>query len=517
MDKAECLMNSRPDSALMLLESLSFSDLIHQEDIAFYALLYTQALDKNHLTPTNDSLISIATRFYNSQNNPLRQVLSNYYQGRVRYNAKNNQSAIVSFFKAKEIAETNGFDFWVGMCSRGISDIYNGTFNAAEELHYAKEEYNYIKKSHRQPYLNYAIYDLGRALRNNGLFDESLDLAIQLQDSAITYQDPFLYYLASQLKAYDLSDIGEYRDSYQLLSEICTSGYAETNDTLYLCHNLFEMGRIDEAENMLRITSNYNLPFKSQIRYRIAKTFFNYPEALKEAEFIDSLTNTDFKSAISHNLTTSISEYYNLQKKLDEAEIESSRIMICAIIITSFLVICVLILIGWYIYTRQNRKISDKVLLANQLQDDLSKSRKDNTKSASIIKFLMATKYELLEELCSIVLRNNDTKVAKRKIADTVTKIIDDFSIRSDKIVDLEQNIDKLHNNLMADLKSDLPNLKEMDYRLFLFSVLGLSNATISLFLKEEKIDAVYNRKRRLKDKLKQLEETKSERYMAYF
>lgn len=156
-------------------------------------------------------------------------------------------------------------------------------------------------------------------------------------------------------------------------------------------------------------------------------------------------------------------------------------------------------------------------MLANQLQDELSESKQDNKNSNDIIKSLMSTKYELLEELSSIVLQNNNTNLARKKIADTVTKIIEELSIRSEKIVALEKKVDSLYNNLMSEFKTDLPNLKEVDYRLFLFSVLGLSNATISLFLKEDKIDAVYNRKRRLKNKIKQLEITKSSRYLSYF
>lgn len=515
--QAESLMQEHPDSALKILESVDVNSFNQESDIALYGLLYTQALDKNHLLPTEDSLISASVNYYRSYGDKMKQVLSNYYQGRVRYNANNNQSAIVCFYKAMEIAEDNGSDFWVGMCSRGISDIYNETYNAAEELFYAQKEYDHIKKSHHQPYLNYAMHDLGRALRNNGRNDKSIKIAEQLTDSAVTYKDDFLYNSALQLKAYNLIDVGKIKESYDLLSEICEGDYAETIDTLYLCNTLFEMGYINEAANVLEKTSNQNLPLKSQLRYRIAKTFQNYSEAIKEAEFIDSLLNADFKLAMSHNLTTSIAEYYNLNKKVDEAEIRSSRIMNWAIIITSLAIISIMMLVGWYIYNLQNKKISEKVLLANQLQEELSKSKQNNTNSTDIIKSLMSTKYELLEELSSIVLRNNDTKVARKKIADTVTRIIEKFSIRSEKIVALEDKVDSLYNNLMSDFKIDLPNLKEVDYRLFLFSVLGLSNATISLFLKEDKIDAVYNRKRRLKDKIKQLDSTKAGRYLAYF
>lgn len=514
---AEQLMESHPDSALSILESISFSSLKSEQDQALYGLLLTQALDKNHLSLTNDSLITISVNYYKLRGDALKQILSNYYQGRVSYHSDNMQSAVVSFIKAKEIAESNGYDFWAGMACRGISDIYNGTYNAAEELKFATEEHDFIQQSGKQPYLNYSIYDLGRAMRNNGKLTESLNISEQLQDSAIKYNDSYLYNCALQLKAYNMMDMNKFNDSYELLYEICSGDFAETTDTLYLCNALFELGRTNEAERLLSITSEGNQPLKSQVRYRLAKSSHRYLDALKEAEFIDSIVNTEFRAAMSHNLTSSIAEYYGLNKKLDEIKIRESHITIWLITVTSLLAILVVGGLSWSVYKRQNKRISEKVLLADQLQEDLNNSKRDNSNASAIIKSLMSTKYELLEELSSILLLNNDTKVARRKIADAVTRIIDDFSIRSEKIVALENKVDLHHNNLMSDLKNDLPNLKEIDYRLYLFSVLGLSNATISLFLKEDKIEAIYNRKRRLKDKIKQLGEPKSERYLSYF
>ena len=58
--------------------------------------------------------------------------------------------------------------------------------------------------------------------------------------------------------------------------------------------------------------------------------------------------------------------------------------------------------------------------------------------------------------------------------------------------------------------------MKEADYRLFLFSLLGFSIPAIAVFLKEKKITAVYDRKRRLKDKIKTLDPIKSNRYLAF-
>lgn len=84
------------------------------------------------------------------------------------------------------------------------------------------------------------------------------------------------------------------------------------------------------------------------------------------------------------------------------------------------------------------------------------------------------------------------------------------------KIENLERMVDKNCDNVISDLKKDLPGLKEADYNLFLYSILGFSTSTIALFLKEEKLTSVYERKRRLKDKIKQLNSIHRDNYLDF-
>lgn len=511
---AERLMDEYPDSALVILESFSPEDFTDDENRALYGLLYTQALDKNHLCPTNDSIIRLAVDHYQSDGNVLRLVLSNYYQGRVLYNAGNNPMAIVSFFKAKELAENNGMDFWAGMACRGISDIYNDTYNSAEELAFAEMEYELIKKSGRQPYLNYALNDLGKALYNNGDHEHSISISKQLTDSADKYDDPYLYTCARNLMAYNLMYMENYDEAYPILSEICDSGYAEMQDSLNLCLAMIQTGR--SSDIIAKIDTVSDRTFTTMLRYELAKNAGDCCSALKELQYVDSVTDIQFREAMSHNLTSTLVNYFELHKRLDRSEILSSRMRLLIVILATVLILALICGGSLFIYHRQNMRISEKVLIANQLQEELNNVRKENSNSASIIRSLMTSKYELLEDLSTIMLQSTDSRIARRKIADHVTKIIDDMSIRSDKIVSLENKVNLLFHNLMTDFRNELPGLKDADYLLFLFSVMGLSAATISLLLKEDKIESVYNRKRRLKNKIRQLAPSLQEKFLYF-
>ncbi|MDE5877150.1 MAG: hypothetical protein K2H47_06620 [Muribaculaceae bacterium] len=518
LTQAERLMEEHPDSALEILEAIPADSLRSRADRAAYALLYTQALDKNHLDPTDDSLMTVALTYYEDCGDRARLTLCHHYQGRVRQHNCNYPQALVSFFKAKQMAEEDGDMFRAGMACRGISDIYMECFNAADELTFARKEYEYIRKSGRQPYLNYSLNDLGRAVYNNRNFDEAIRISEQLLDSAVKSDDYYLYNEALRLKGLSLTSQGKYRNAYPVFTEICNSEFAQVRDSLELSQVLVNIGQVDESMYLLdRISDSYSLPFKNIIRYQIYISLGQYKKAIPELSYTYNINDSIFRASISQNLAAPITDYFEAERKLTESRLRNSRITLWLIILSCIIIFGICGYVGFYLYRRQKRLIEEKVRFASQLQEELSQSREDNTNSVSVIKSLMSTKYELLEQLCGIVLTSNDTKTARRKIADTVTKLIDDLSIQSEKITELENYVDSLYGNIFTDFRNDLPSLKEADYRLYLFSVLRLSNTTISFLLKEEKLTAVYDRKKRLKIKIRRLEENKAQRYMSYF
>ena len=63
------LIDKRADSALCILEKLSIEEISNKSAKAMYALLLTEALDKNFKSHRNDSLILIAVDYYKDNSN----------------------------------------------------------------------------------------------------------------------------------------------------------------------------------------------------------------------------------------------------------------------------------------------------------------------------------------------------------------------------------------------------------------------------------------------------------------
>ena len=68
LDEAEALLQNKPDSALTILKQLRQEG--SQAEQARYALLYSEALDKNHIKVTDDSLIRQAWSHYKHYSKP---------------------------------------------------------------------------------------------------------------------------------------------------------------------------------------------------------------------------------------------------------------------------------------------------------------------------------------------------------------------------------------------------------------------------------------------------------------
>lgn len=88
---ADSLMRSLPDSALSVLQNISTQEFASPADSAYYALLLTQARDKNYVVQVDDSLIRYAVAHYDKVGDVKMRASAHYYWGCV-YRDMNRQA-----------------------------------------------------------------------------------------------------------------------------------------------------------------------------------------------------------------------------------------------------------------------------------------------------------------------------------------------------------------------------------------------------------------------------------------
>ena len=145
--QAETVMNEHPDSALNLLKGIAQPELQTKEHRARYALLYSQALDKNYIDVTNDSLINIAVDYYKNRNDVRAKFFSYYYLGRIYTNAKELPQAILAYTEAERLVDELGDDYAAGLLYTQMGDIYRNYYDFPKALESYRLSTEYYQKA----------------------------------------------------------------------------------------------------------------------------------------------------------------------------------------------------------------------------------------------------------------------------------------------------------------------------------------------------------------------------------
>ncbi|MFR8355597.1 MAG: tetratricopeptide repeat protein [Parabacteroides sp.] len=89
-----------------ILNKIPSPETLSNREYASYCLLFTQALDKNYITITSDSLIKKAVTYYENHNDIASLALSYYYMGRTYFDMQDALQAQQAYLKALELGES---------------------------------------------------------------------------------------------------------------------------------------------------------------------------------------------------------------------------------------------------------------------------------------------------------------------------------------------------------------------------------------------------------------------------
>lgn len=173
LKQAEQCMNSRPDSALLLLQNISHPEKLSHNEYATWCLLITQAEDKEGIEHISDSLINIAVQYFDKRHNELRKAQVYYCRGRVLMDMSLFDQAMASFLKAEHyVQKTTNYDLYARICNH-IGDLYRKNSLYDRSLIYYKRANSYYKQIGHIKGIAYTLRDIGLAFENIGQLDSS--------------------------------------------------------------------------------------------------------------------------------------------------------------------------------------------------------------------------------------------------------------------------------------------------------------------------------------------------------
>ena len=248
MQQAEALMNTRPDSALHLLQGMADSiSTLSEEPQMYYHLLTIQAKDKQYITHTSDSLINRIVSFYEDYDDNDRLMIAYFYQGSTYRDMNDAPRALKAFHQAIDAGkETENFTLLgqtYGQMGTLLSKhaLYDGALEVYRKTLYLYQEAN---ENQRIPlvYRNIArMYDAKGEKDSAILFyEKGHQIARENKDEKIiqniTSELGCIYYLQGYLEKAKL-----------ILYPLATAASPKSNAILYLGLSYDALNQKDSA------------------------------------------------------------------------------------------------------------------------------------------------------------------------------------------------------------------------------------------------------------------------------
>lgn len=532
--RIEEMIVEEPDSALVSLQRIDTTLLYSEESKALFALLYTQAEDKNYVDTSDDKRIRVAVEHYAHSHDKYHKMLSYYYSARVQFNNKAYSNSITELLKAESVALDLEDNFYLGLIYRQFSDIYAQIYNSVEGLNYALRSYNHFQASGDTNYCDWALWDVGRAYYNCEEYQSSICYANQIIDLGRSRNDDLLTIEGIRLAGMSYMANGQYDKAISIYHQILSNypTYATTDDYQYLCLSYIENGDIDSANRIIGHidTTEDTLQWLS---YAIRKKHGDNTSALEALELAYQNQDKIIRTIVNQNVTEAVSKYHEYEHIVQAKDLKFEKTTKIISILISIIVIILGSIIAHLRIKTQKRETESNMLLASNLrnilqtketeaqtlQDCLNKHITDNAQETlelqKAINNLFEQRFATIDMLSNAYYTYQGTANEKHKIYTEVMKLVSGFGSDNKTIKELENFINTYKNNIIVDFKADFPDIKESDYLLYLYLVAGFSSRAISIFI-GEKLAVVYNRKSRLRHKIDKSNIHNKSKYLAH-
>ena len=498
----EVIIEERPDSVLNVLQEIDTDELVGDEERAKYALLLSMAMDKNYIDRTDDSQIRIAVDYYKNSDDKYHKMLSYYYLARVQFNNKEYSNSITNLLRAESEAIDLDDNFQLGLIYRLFGDIHAQIYNGVESLNYSQKSYEHFKKSGREEYSDWALWDIARAYHNCKDFDASIRTANEMIERGRLQQNETLITAGLKLIGLSYFASGQFDKSIDIYNQIIVDfpSFMTAEDYSNLGSSYIRVGNIDKARYYMDIVCSVDRTLK-WLPYTVSKSTGDYKSALEALEAEYEYQDKIIKTIVSQNVTETVSSYREYERIVQEKELQhekSTKTIIVVVFITIILMSYIIISLR---LKGQRKEIENNMLLASNLRSLLHIKETEATSMQGIINSLFEQRFATIDKLSSDYYEYQGTANEKQKIYTNVMKLVSGLGSDKKTIKELEGFINNYKDNLMIRFREEFPEMKESDCLLYLYTVAGFSSRAISIFI-GEKLEVVYNRKSRLKQKI---------------
>ena len=513
MQQAEELMNTRPDSALHILEGMADSlAMLSDEAQMYYHLLTIQAKDKQYITHTDDSLINRIVEFYEDEGNDERLMMAYYYQGSTYRDMNDAPRALKAFQQALDLNVPN-YDLQAKAYNQmGTLFMYQGLHDEVIRVNRKAIEL-YLLQGKRNK-ISYAQRDIARMYDVKNVPDSALHYYQEACRTALEDGDSVRYYgILGELGGY-YCETGEQEKAKQLLRLIESLPSVPNKIHIYsMLGELYEnINQLDSAgyyyaknlgqKNTRDIYYSYKGLYeieKSKGNYKQAQEYLDKALILKDS--LDNATQTEEIAKINALYNYQHIEEENLKLKLTEEHSKNIILALLSVVLILFILFLLLFLrhrsikeqhrINKYkLESLKGKEQNPNALDENQRRiDELESWLQNDTRGKDIPDTQM-----LHVQLQHLKLRNQEIQLSmeQQKLAIQTLKqtdvyklfrrasINEDAKVSEKHWVELQAEIRKVYPNFVLHLKELSPKVSDVELKICLLTKLGMPQSHIA-------------------------------------
>jgi len=509
LDRISSFIRTEPERALYELEEYRDSLPAREFNRAYYALLYSEALDRCYIDNANDSIIRPAAEYFGRKGPDSLSVKSWFYLGLVQKNAKDYAGAIFSLSKAIKAATAVQDYHYRGLAYRTVSQIYGGTFSDINDANYmskAIEDFDLARSEYHADYSRLLLASTYIDLKDFEKCDSLLNLLIdKYQEDSIFLSNAYRFKVISKILSEDYNPwevIGLFKKaqnysyfSFEIPQLALMAGPFEQIKESYSADSI-----INRAYSLC--TTAADTAMVDYENYKLLKKRKLYDEAVLKLEKTYFTQDSLVYSYLNNSLDYSLNELNQHEHALEAAKEDRRKLLYLSAITISFLVVMLLSIAIQILFRKikeRNQRIQQYLLQIKaakekvsayesdlkMLNDDLQAAMDKNRAANNIIFEQINKRVEIIQTLLrqydSLTVRESKTQSyfdkyeALENIIREHHNVMEDMRFEPVLLDGLEQAVNISMDNIMARVRAYYSGkVKEEDYRILVCTLAGL-------------------------------------------
>lgn len=522
LDDVESYINERPDSALAVLRALDSTAVRGRALRARAALLHSMALDKCYIDLQTDSILAPAVSYYASHGSPDEKLRTQYYLGRLQYNAGEYQAAIVTYTEALALTDRATDYKYIGFVNQAIADTYAATYQESESFPYLDRAYEAFLQVPDQRLAKFTLYKKAKALTKQRVWDDadSLYRFLLAYPEGIEMQEPHI--MADYALHKVLSSPDNAQEAAKLFAAANNGSGAMRSANLWAAYAfcLAKTGEEAQAESLFQQladtypTDKRTLFWKSLIKADSG----NYKGALEEFQEVMFYQDSLMRNQLNHSTLAAQKEFFEYHALVAQHAARSRTQLLWGVILLSCIIVGLILAILRRRIWRQQRDNARLQQTIDTVNRQLACAGEEHTVLKQQLNFLFQDYFSTLGKICADYEEGkiDGRNASDRSVLRRLDRIIWDFTGKGGDHEEFERLLDKHLNHVMSDFRRDFPKMRTQAYYLVGYIFAGLDMQTISVLLGVD-VDALYARKHRIKAEISKSSSPRRSRYLELF